>query len=95
MDEALHAPWFWTRRIALLHQLGWRLETDVDRLFRYAEALAPEKKFFVRKALGWALRDCACGNPQAVRGFVAEQRPRLSALSVGEALKHLKPAAPG
>lgn len=58
-------------------------------------ALAPEKEFFIRKAIGWALRDCTRGNPQAVRGFVAEQRPRLSALSVGEALKHLKPADPG
>jgi 3-methyladenine DNA glycosylase AlkD len=95
MDQALHAPSLWIRRIALLHQLGWRLETDSDRLFRYAAALAPEKEFFIRKAIGWALRDYARWNPQAVRGFVAEQRPRLSALSVSEALKHLKPADPG
>jgi 3-methyladenine DNA glycosylase AlkD len=95
MDEALHAPSFWTRRIALLHQLGWRLETDSERLFRYAATLAPEEAFFIRKAIGWALRDYARWNPQAVRGFVAEHRSRLSALSVSEAMKHLKPAGPG
>ena len=89
MDEALHAPSFWTRRIAMLHQLGWRLDTDTRRLFGYAATLAPEPEFFIRKAIGWALRDYARWDPQAVRGFVAEQRPQLSPLSVSEAMKHL------
>ena len=38
---------------------GWRDECDTERLFRYAELLAAEKEFFIRKAIGWALRDYA------------------------------------
>jgi 3-methyladenine DNA glycosylase AlkD len=89
MDEALHAPSFWTRRIALLHQLGWRLETDEVRLFGYAAALAAEGEFFICKAIGWALRDYGRWNPPAVRAFVAAQGHQLSALSASEAMKHL------
>ncbi len=89
MDDALSHPDFWMRRIALLHQLGWGQETDADRLFRYAAAHAPEREFFIRKAIGWALRDYARHAPDAVRAFVAAQGDRLSGLSRREALKRL------
>lgn len=89
MDEALCHDSFWVRRIALLHQLGWGRETDTARLFRYAAALAPETEFFIRKAIGWSLRDYARHDPDAVRSFVATQGNRLSGLSRREALKHL------
>ena len=89
MDEALHTESFWLRRIAMIHQLGWRLETDQGRLFGYALQLAPEKEFFIRKAIGWALRDYARWNPEAVRGFIAEHREKLSTLTQREAAKHL------
>ena len=69
----------------MIHQLGWRLETDTERLFGYAEALAPERNFFIRKAVGWALRDYARWNPQAVRNFVAAMDGRLAPLSAREA----------
>ena len=77
----------WVRRIAMLHQLGWRLETDEARLFRYARTLAPESDVFVRKAIGWALRDYAHWNPAAVSAFLAAHRDHLSALTVREAGK--------
>lgn len=80
----------WVRRIAMLHQLGWRLETDEARLFRYARTLAPESDVFVRKAIGWALRDYAHWNPAAVSAFLAAHRDHLSALTVREARKHLQ-----
>jgi 3-methyladenine DNA glycosylase AlkD len=89
MDAALHDESFWIRRIAMTHQLGWRLETDEARLFGYALRLAPEREFFIRKAIGWALRDYAKWAPQAVGGFVAAQCERLSPLTVREATKHL------
>jgi len=88
MDEAVKHPNMWVRRIAMIHQLGWRLETDQTRLFGYAQALAHEEDFFIRKAIGWALRDYARWQPDAVAEFVEIHRSQLSNLSVREALKH-------
>ena len=89
MDVWLKHPSHWVRRSAMLHQLGWRLDTDITRLFGYATQLADEKEFFIRKAIGWALRDYARWNPQAVTDFLLEHRERLSGLTVREAAKHL------
>ncbi|GJI93408.1 DNA alkylation repair protein [Duganella caerulea] len=89
MDEALSHDNMWVRRIALLHQLGWRDKVDTDRLFNYSLALAHEKEFFIQKAIGWALRDYAHHDPEAVRAFTQKEKHRLSALSYREANKHL------
>ena len=89
MDAALNHDNMWIRRIAILHQLGWRANTDSQRLFNYALAVAHEKEFFIQKAVGWALRDYARHNPEAVRKFIAENKTVLSRLSVREASKHL------
>ncbi|GAB2841396.1 DNA alkylation repair protein [Pseudoduganella ginsengisoli] len=89
MDEALASSDFWVRRIALLHQLGWRGKTDETRLFNYCKALAHEKEFFIQKAIGWALRDYARHAPDRVREFTAINKDILAALSYREANKHL------
>jgi 3-methyladenine DNA glycosylase AlkD len=89
MDECLVHPDLWVRRVAMLHQLGWREQTDEHRLFRYALTLAPEKDFFIRKAIGWALRDHARARPDAVRAFLARHANELSGLTRREAGKHL------
>jgi 3-methyladenine DNA glycosylase AlkD len=89
MDVWLKHPSHWVRRTAMLHQLSWRLDTDTTRLFGYAQQLADEKEFFIRKAIGWALRDYARWNPQAVTEFLMEHRDTLSGLTVREAAKHL------
>lgn len=89
MDVWLKHPSHWVRRSAMLHQLGWRLDTDTTRLFGYAAQLADEKEFFIRKAIGWALRDYARWNPQAVTEFLVQHREHLSGLTVREAAKHL------
>lgn len=89
MDQAVHHANLWTRRIAMLHQLGWRADTDLARLFGYALQLAPEKDFFIRKAIGWGLRDYARHDPQAVRAFLLAQGALLSPLTRREAGKHL------
>ena len=89
MDAALVHASMWVRRIAMLHQLGWRLDTDERRLFDAARALAHEKEFFVRKAIGWALRDYARWQPVAIQTFLHEQGAMLSALTRREAGKHL------
>jgi 3-methyladenine DNA glycosylase AlkD len=89
MDVWLKHANHWVRRSAMLHQLGWRLDTDTSRLFGYAQQLANEKEFFIRKAIGWALRDYARWNPQAVTDFLAQNRAHFSGLTVREAAKHL------
>jgi len=89
MDRALADEDFWVRRIALLHQLGWREETDTERLFGYARKLGHEKEFFIRKAIGWALRDYAWHDWRAVERFLAEHGDELAPLSVREAGKNL------
>ena len=89
MDDCLVHPHLWVRRVAMLHQLGWKAHTDPDRLFQYALALAPEKDFFIRKAIGWALRDHARRQPDAVRAFLAQHAQQLSGLTRREAGKHL------
>jgi 3-methyladenine DNA glycosylase AlkD len=90
MDDALIHENMWTRRVALLHQLGWRAKADSERLFTYSLALSHEKEFFIQKAIGWALRDYARHAPQAVRDFTLKEKSRLPALSYREANKHLK-----
>jgi 3-methyladenine DNA glycosylase AlkD len=90
MDRAIRAENFWVRRIAMLHQLGWRDDTDTVRLFRYADLLAPETEFFIRKAVGWALRDYAWHDQRAVKKYLESARHRLSPLSYREASKNLR-----
>ena len=91
MVPALQHEDFWLRRIAMLHQLGWRGDTDAGWLFGAALALAPEGEFFIRKAIGWALRDYARHAPAEVLAFATEHRLQLSPLSYREALKHQPP----
>lgn len=89
MDQALFHESFWMRRIAMIHQLGFKDKTDRRRLFDYALELAPEQEFFIRKAIGWALRDYSKYEPQAVRDFIDNYRPVFSLLTRREALKRL------
>ena len=89
LDQAVRHADLWTRRIAMLHQLGWRADTDPVRLFGYAQSLAREDDFFIRKAIGWGLRDYARHDPQAVRAFLIEQGDALSPLTRREAGKHI------
>lgn len=89
MDGWLCHSNLWVRRVAMLHQLGWKAQTDEARLLHYALALAPETDFFIRKAIGWALRDYARTRPETVRDFLSEHAQRLSGLTRREAGKHL------
>jgi 3-methyladenine DNA glycosylase AlkD len=79
----------WLIRTAILHQLHYGPATDTARLFDYCSRQAGHPDFFVRKAIGWALRHYARTHPEAVREFVAANATRLSPLSVREATKHL------
>jgi 3-methyladenine DNA glycosylase AlkD len=83
---SLHSN-FWLRRVAIIHQLRYKHQTDRGRLFGYIEHNILDKEFFIRKAIGWALREYAKTNKDAVLEFV-ELHPALSGLSKREALKH-------
>ena len=89
MDAWVQDPDFWLRRCAMIHQLGWREDTDWSRLQAYALRLAPEKEFFIRKAIGWAFRDHARCRPDRVREFMHAHRAQFSGLTLREALKHV------
>ena len=79
----------WLRRSAIICQVGAKENTDAARLFSFCEARAFEKEFFIRKAIGWALRQHARIDPDGVAHFVIAHREQLSGLSYREATKHI------
>lgn len=94
LDRWLRDEDFWLRRAAVLALLGplrrgpahWR------RFVRAADALLGEREFFIRKALGWVLREVSKRDPRAVVRFVAPRLARLSGVTFKEAVRRL-PAA--
>ena len=74
-------PNMWLRRVAILHQLGRKHATDVGRLGEIVLANAADNEFFIRKAIGWALRDLAWSQPDIVAEFVRAHSDILSPLS--------------
>lgn len=78
----------WRRRTSIICQLGAKGATDVELLTACIDANVDDRDFFLRKGIGWALREFAKTEPGWVRSFV-DARPGLSPLSRREALKHL------
>ncbi|MBL8774697.1 MAG: DNA alkylation repair protein [Acidimicrobiales bacterium] len=89
MDRWLVSDDLWLARSAILHQLRWKADTDDDWLFAACLARAADTDFFLRKAIGWALREYTKTDAAAVRRFVADHDAELSGLSKREALKWL------
>jgi len=89
MDDWIGDDDIWVARTALLHQLFYKGRTDRERLFGYCTRQAGHPDFFIRKAIGWALREYAKTDPEAVRAYVAAHVDQLSGLSRREALKNL------
>ena len=92
MEEWVEGENMWLRRTAILHQLGSKVDTDSDLLFRFCLARCHEEEFFIRKAIGWALREFARFHPTQVRRFLQKNKNSLSKLSYNEASKHLNMA---
>ncbi|GAC1376311.1 MAG: DNA alkylation repair protein [Pseudarthrobacter sp.] len=80
---------FWIRRAAITSQLKAKAATDTELLRATIEPNLDDQEFFIRKAIGWALREFAKTNPAWVRDFVTEHAGQLSPLSRKEALRHL------
>ena len=82
---------FWIRRSALLALLGplRRGEGDFDRFARYADDMLEEKEFFIRKAIGWILRETSKKSPDMVFEWLEPRAPRASGVTMREAVKYL------
>lgn len=87
-EWSLH-PNFWFRRASIIAQLAAKSATDVGLLSDVIEANLRDREFFIRKAIGWALRQHARTDPDWVREFVDAHEQQLSPLSRREALRHL------
>ena len=79
----------WKRRAAILCQIRFKADTNLDLLYACLEPNLGDEDFFVRKAIGWALRQYAWTDAREVSRYVAANRERLSPLSVREALKNV------
>jgi 3-methyladenine DNA glycosylase AlkD len=79
----------WLRRSSIICQLSLKSRTDILLLQEVITVNAADPEFFVRKAIGWALREYARTDPDWVRSFVTDRADVLSPLSRREALKHL------
>lgn len=79
----------WKRRSSILCQLRFKEETDLDFLYACIEPSLPSKEFWLRKAIGWALRQYAWTNPKEVKRYVKAHEAELSGLSKREALKNI------
>ncbi len=84
MDENL-----WVRRSAILHQLHFKEETHTELLNKIIQNNLEDDDFFIRKAIGWALREYAKTDEEWVIQFVENYSEQLSPLSQREALKNI------
>jgi 3-methyladenine DNA glycosylase AlkD len=89
MDRWIDADDFWLARAAILHQNHHKARTDPDLLFEHCLRRAADRELFIRKAIGWALREYSKTDAEAVVRFVDDHHDELSGLSRTEALKWL------
>jgi len=90
LETWIHDPNMWLNRSAIIAQILYRKNLDVDFLEAAILPHIPSKEFFLRKAIGWALRSHAARDPRWVLAFVEAHRAELSGLSIREALKHFR-----
>jgi 3-methyladenine DNA glycosylase AlkD len=79
----------WKRRVSIICQISFKKDTNLELLYGNIEPNLSERNFFIRKAIGWALRAYAWTDPDEVSRYVAANELRLSGLSRREALKNI------
>ena len=90
LDAWALSPNHWVRRGALLGLMrSMKRGDEHDRFFRYADGMLDEKEFFIRKAIGWVLREVGKTYPDAVFGWLEPRAERASGITLREAVKHL------
>ncbi|HEB01867.1 MAG TPA: DNA alkylation repair protein [Nitrospirae bacterium] len=81
----------WQRRASMTAQI--RLFRtgggDRDLFFKIARGMVREKEFFIRKAIGWVVREISKANPDAARDFLIVIREKASGLTIREGAKRL------
>lgn len=82
---------FWMRRAAVISQILLFREGKGDKVlfFEIAEKLLPEKEFFIRKAIGWTLREMSKVDPESVAGFLKKYKEKASPLTIREGARRL------
>ncbi|MDO8361502.1 MAG: DNA alkylation repair protein [Actinomycetota bacterium] len=94
LDQWVADPDFWLRRSAVLALRALlRDDRELDRFFAYADALLPEQEFFIRKVLGWVLREVATRHPERVSRWLRERMTQMNLVTLREPLRKLADAA--
>lgn len=93
LDRWVHDADFWVRRSAVLAlRTLLREGREVERLFAYCEQLLPEREFFIRKVLGWVLREEATRRPELVSRWLREHMAEMNLVTLREPLRKLPDA---
>jgi 3-methyladenine DNA glycosylase AlkD len=79
----------WKRRVSIICQIAFKKETDLELLYANIEPNLHDRDFFIRKAIGWALRAYAWTDPAEIGRYVRAHESQLSGLSRREALKNI------
>jgi 3-methyladenine DNA glycosylase AlkD len=82
-------PNLWKRRVSIICQLSFKRDTDLELLYANIEPNLADREFFIRKAIGWALRQYAWTDPDEVVRYVRAHELLLSGLSRREAVKNI------
>ncbi len=88
MDLWIKDENMWKRRVAILHQLKYKTDTDTERLDKYYKITMHEREFFIAKAIGWSLREYSKTNKSWVSEFINKYKDKLAPLSVREGSKY-------
>lgn len=85
---------FWMKRASLISQILMFRKGKGDRIFFYdcAERMASEKEFFIRKAIGWCIREISKSDPEAAFDFLMRIKDKASGLTLREGSKRLPEA---
>ena len=84
---------FWVRRASLLAELRpIRQGETMERFLRRADPMLDEREFFIRKAIGWVLREASKKRPHEVAAWIAPRTHRASGVTMREAVKYLAPS---
>jgi len=79
----------WKRRVSIICQVSFKRDTDLKLLYANIEPNLADRDFFIRKAIGWALRAYAWTDPKEIARYVRNHEAVLSGLSRREALKNI------
>ena len=92
LDTWAHDDDFWVRRsalLALLPSVKARSDEVGERLVRYADVMVTEREFFIRKAIGWVMREAGKVDPDLVYEWLSRHAPQVSTVTWREAVRYL------